>query len=132
MSSFIRNLDQWVERQRKVKELFEKAEENYINADRLELITLSRMAFQQMERTIEAFDQWLKDPLIISHMPREMLIELWTKLRDILYSLIDLDIEHTEKFAEHFSKLLESGEINPLFQIEKDEKESQRRVVPTI
>ncbi|MEM4717778.1 MAG: DUF2153 family protein, partial [Desulfurococcaceae archaeon] len=117
MSAFYENLDTWVKRQREVRDLFIKAEENYKDADRLTLITLSRLAFQHMEKTIEAFDNWLKDPMIITHMPREMLVELWENLREIFFRLIDLDMEHTSKFAEHLKKLEESNSVNPLFTL---------------
>lgn len=134
MSSLYDNLDSWVRRQREIKELFAKAEGNYKEADRLALITLSRLAFQHMEKTIEAFDNWLKDPMITTHMPREMLVELWENLREIFYKLIDLDIEHTMKFAEYLKKLEDSNSINPLFTIRTprgEEKESRRRPPPT-
>lgn len=129
MSDLFSNLDMWVKRQNEVKNLFEKAELDYRDADRLTLITLSRAAFQHMMRTIEAFDQWLKDPMITNHMPREMLIELWEKLRQLLYELIELDIEHTSKFSEHLKILASEGKINPLFGFEKAEKETRRSPV---
>lgn len=132
MDGFFSNLESWVKRQSMVKEMFEKAEQNYNELDRLALITLSRLAFQHMGKTIEAFDQWLKDPMITSHMPREMLVELWSKLRVILYELIELDIEHTSKFSEHLRKLAEENALNPLFAFEKEEKETRRGVSPTI
>ncbi|MGC8954123.1 DUF2153 domain-containing protein [Desulfurococcus amylolyticus] len=132
MDGFFSNLESWVKRQNMVKEMFEKAEQNYKELDRLALITLSRLAFQHMGKTIEAFDQWLKDPMITSHMPREMLVELWSKLRIILYELIELDIEHTSKFSEHLRKLAEENALNPLFAFEKEEKETRRGVSPTI
>ncbi len=126
MSSYFPNLEAWVKRQEEVKESFMKAEENYENADRLELILLSRQAFQHMMRTIEAFDQWLKEPMVISHMPREMLVDLWSKLRVIFYALLDLDIEHTSKFNEHIKKLAQEGKINPILTIGKKEIETRR------
>jgi len=126
MSSYFPNLEAWVKRQEEVKESFMKAEENYENADRLELILLSRQAFQHMMRTIEAFDQWLKEPMVISHMPREMLVDLWSKLRVVFYALLDLDIEHTSKFNEHIKKLAQEGKINPILTIGKKEIETRR------
>ncbi|MEM1761961.1 MAG: DUF2153 family protein, partial [Desulfurococcaceae archaeon] len=56
MDGFYENLETWVKRQREVKKMFMKAEEKYKEADRLTLITLSRLAFQHMGKTIEAFD----------------------------------------------------------------------------
>lgn len=126
MSSYFPNLEAWVKRQEEVKESFMKAEENYEDADRLELILLSRQAFQHMIRTIEAFDQWLKEPMVISHMSREMLVDLWSKLRVIFYALLDLDIEHTSKFNEHIKKLAQEGKINPILTIGKKEIETRR------
>lgn len=127
--SFYENLEAWIKRQQEIKQLFQKAEENYRETDRLTLITLSRLAFQHMERTIEAFDNWLKDPMITTHLPRELLVELWERLRVIFYQLIDLDIEHTSKFAEHLKKLEESNMVNPLFatRLLREEKEEKRR-----
>ncbi|MEM1761820.1 MAG: DUF2153 family protein, partial [Desulfurococcaceae archaeon] len=74
-------------------------------------------------------DSWLKDPMITTHMPRELLIELWDSLREIFYKLIDLDIEHTSKFAEHLKNLEETNAINPLFTIRpsREEKEGRRQ-----
>ncbi|MEM4904229.1 MAG: DUF2153 family protein [Desulfurococcaceae archaeon] len=129
MDGFYENLETWVKRQREVKKMFMKAEEKYKEADMLTLITLSRLAFQHMGKTIEAFDSWLKDPMITTHMPRELLIELWDSLREIFYKLIDLDIEHTSKFAEHLKNLEETNAINPLFTIRpsREEKEGRRQ-----
>jgi hypothetical protein len=126
MADFFSNLEAWVKRQEEVRESFKKAEADYKEADRLALILLSRMAFQHMMRTIEAFDQWLKDPAITAHMPREMLVELWEKLRVLLYGLIDLDIEHTSKYNDFLKKLSAEGKLNPLLFYEKGEKESKR------
>ncbi len=131
MDSYFLNLEAWVKRQEEVKESFKKAEENYENLDRLALILLSRQAFQHMMRTIEAFDQWLKEPMVISHMPREMLVELWSKLRIIFYQLLELDIEHTSKFSEHIKKLAEEGKLNPILTIGKKEKETRRFQIST-
>ncbi|MCC6041059.1 MAG: DUF2153 domain-containing protein [Desulfurococcaceae archaeon] len=134
MSSFYENLELWVKKQEEVKELFGKAEENYDKADRLTLITLTRLAFHQMERTIEAFDNWLKDPMITVHMPREMLVDLWSRVRKVLYELIDIDVEHTKKFTEHLKDLEAKGLINPLFtsRLVSDEEKRQRRPTVTI
>ncbi|MEM4482227.1 MAG: DUF2153 family protein [Desulfurococcaceae archaeon] len=129
MSGFYDNLGAWIKRQQEIKNMFKKAEENFKDADRLTLITLSRLAFQHMNKTIEAFDNWLKDPMITTHMPREMLVELWEKLRVLFYQLIELDMDHTSKFADYLKKLEEENSINPLFTIRltREEKESRRQ-----
>lgn len=126
MSSFLSNLESWVKRQKEVKESFMKAEEGYEDADRLELILMSRQAFQHMMRTIQAFDQWLQEPMVIAHMPREMLVELWSNLRTIFYKLLDLDIQHTSEFNELIRKLASEGKLNPILTIGKKEKETAR------
>ncbi|ADI32263.1 DUF2153 domain-containing protein [Staphylothermus hellenicus] len=133
MDGYFPNLEAWVKRQEEIKESFMKAEENYEKLDRLELILLSRQAFQHMLRTIEAFDQWLKEPMVISHMPREMLVDLWAKLRTIFYQLLDLDIEHTSKFNEYIKKLAKEGKLNPILTIGKREKETRRfQITPSM
>jgi len=131
MSNLFPHLDAWVKKQTEILESFKKAEENYQNADRLELILLSRTAFQHMMKTIEAFDQWLREPMVTSHMPREMLVELWSRLRTIFYELIKLDIEHTSKFQEHIRKLEVEGKLNPILTASKLEKEGRRTSIIT-
>lgn len=131
MSNIFPHLESWVKKQMETVELFKKAEENYRDADRLELIILSRAAFQHIVRTVEAFNQWLSEPLVTSHMPREMLVELWSKLRSIFYDIIELDIEHTMKFSQHIKKLEAEGKLNPILTVGKTEKE-RRRTTTTI
>jgi len=126
MSSLFPNLEAWIKRQMEIMESFKKAEENYENADRLELILLTRMAFNHMVRTIEAFDQWLKEPAVTTHMPRELLVELWSKLRKIFYELIELDIEHTYKFSQHIKKLEMENKLNPLLVASRSMDETRR------
>jgi hypothetical protein len=55
-------------------------------------------------------------------------------VRRILYELIDIDIEHTKKFAEHLKELEARGLINPLFtsRLVSDEEKRQRRPTVTI
>jgi len=132
MSGLFPHLEAWVKKQHEIMRLFKKAEENYEKADRLDLILLSRMAFQHMVKTIEAFDQWLREPMVTSHMPREMLVELWSKLRRIFYDLIELDIEHTTRFHEHIKKLEAEGRLNPILATGKLEKEARRTPVTSI
>lgn len=126
MDGIFPNLDAWIKRQKEIKESFMEAEEHFKEADRLELILMSRQAFQHMIRTLEAFDQWLQEPMVIAHMPREMLIELWSNLREIFYKLLDLDIKHTSKFQEYINKLVSEGKINPILTIGKRKKELPR------
>ena len=126
MSSLFPNLEAWIKRQMEIMESFKKAEENYENADRLDLILLTRAAFNHMVKTIEAFDQWLKEPAVTSHMPRELLVELWSKLRKIFYELIELDIEHTSKFNQHIKKLEMENKLNPLMVASRSMDETRR------
>ncbi len=128
MSVPFQNLEAWVKRQKEIIESFKKAEQGYEEADRLELIIMTRQAFQHMMRTVQAFDQWLQEPMVISHMPREMLVELWSTLRNIFYGLLELDVKHTSEFAEHIKRLSEEGKLNPILTIGKSE---ERRFYPT-
>lgn len=131
MSRLFPNLDAWIKRQNEILDVFRKAEENFENFDRLDLIFLSRMAFQHIIKTCEAFDQWLREPLVTTHMPRDMLIELWNELRNILFNIIDLDIKHTSKFNDYIKKLEGEGKISPFFYIEKTTGKTGRQGLST-
>lgn len=119
------NLEAWVRRQREVLESFRKAVEANKNPDRLDLIVLSRTAFQHMIRTITAFDQWLQEPFVISHMPKEMLEDVWNTVHKLLNELLELDIRHTSGFKEYIEKLAKEGKLNPVLV---SPKETPRRI----
>ncbi len=112
--SFFENLAQWVEMQKKTKDTFARIYEEVKKGDRLDLILATRAAFQHMIKTLKAFDNWLQDPMILSHMPREYLEEVWEVTYKLLMELLDLDIKHTSEFKEHMEKLQKEGRLNPL------------------
>ncbi len=120
-SALLPNLDAWVKKQREVLESFRKAEERMKEADRLDLIVLSRAAFQHMIRTLSAFDQWLQEPFVVSHMPREMLVDVWETTKKLLYELLELDIRHTSGFKMYVEKLAKEGKLNPILISSKEE-----------
>jgi hypothetical protein len=120
--AFTSNLDQWVEAQKLVLSSVLRVEGQLRDADRLELILASRMAFRHMIRTLEAFDRWLQDPFIVGHMPREMLEDVQRKAWDLLKQLLELDINHTSQFKEYFAKLAKEGRLNPLLAAQGGEE----------
>ena len=95
-----------------IKELEKKYESG--DNDRLDLILATRVAFQHIMRTIKAFDQWLQDPQIIKHMPKEMLEDVRKTTWEILETLLELDIRHTSQFKELIVKLNKEGKLDPL------------------
>lgn len=95
-----------------IKELEKKYNSN--DVDRLDLILATRVAFQHIMRTIKAFDQWLQDPQIIKHMPKEMLEDVRKTTWNILETLLQLDIRHTSQFRELVVKLSKEGKLDPL------------------
>ncbi|QKQ99980.1 DUF2153 domain-containing protein [Metallosphaera tengchongensis] len=115
-SSFIGNLDEWIKMQKNllstIKDM-EKREES-VEQDRLDLILASRVAFQHMMRTLKAFDQWLQDPMIIKHMPREMLEDVKRTSWSLLEQLLELDVRHTSQAKELITKLGKEGKLDPL------------------
>ncbi len=124
---FEEHLTRWVQMQKQVLDSISKVEEQLRDADRLDLILATRVAFQHIIRTVQAFDKWLQDPFIIGHMPREMLEEVQRKTWKILKELLELDIHHTSQFAELIDKLAKEGRLNPLlYSREKEEQESPR------
>ena len=120
--SFTANLEHWVEVQKLVLASVRKVEGQLKDADRLELILATRMAFRHMIRTLEAFDKWLQDPFIIGHMPREMLEEVQRKAWDLLKALLELDISHTTQFKNYMMKLAKEGRLNPLLSSQRTEE----------
>ena len=111
---FLENLTQWVEMQKRAKNAFQSVYEKVKKGDRLDLILATRAAFQHMIKTLRAFDNWLQDPLIISHMPREYLEEVWDITYKLLLTLLDLDIKHTSSFRDYLEKLQKEGRLNPI------------------
>ncbi len=131
---FFESLSNWVEMQKKAKNTFENLYENVKKGDRLDLILATRAAFQHMIRTLKAFDSWLQDPLIISHMPREYLEEVWEVVYRLLIKLLELDIKHTSEFKDYLEKLQKEGKLNPLtstglFQQAESTRRAERRGV---
>jgi Uncharacterized protein conserved in archaea len=115
-NSFISNLDEWIKMQKNllmtIKDMEKKEEE--VDMDRLDLILASRVAFQHMMRTLKAFDQWLQDPMIIKHMPKEMLEDVKRTSWAILEQLLELDVRHTSQARDLITKLGKEGKLDPL------------------
>ncbi len=126
---FFANLEEWVRMQKKTLETFRNVFENSKGADRLELILAIRAAFQHMIKTLKAFDDWLQDPMILSHMPRELLDDVWQTTYQLLRSLLELDIRHTTAMKEHMEKLYREGKMNPLVWYRG--REPSRRTMPS-
>ena len=112
--SFASHLTEWVKLQKTLLETVKKLNDSIKKGDRLTLIIATRTAFQHIMRTIKAFDQWLQDPFIIEHMPREMLEEVWSTVYEIFTKLLELDIKHTSSFRDHILKLAKEEKLNPL------------------
>ncbi|BFH73264.1 DUF2153 domain-containing protein [Sulfurisphaera javensis] len=115
-SGYLSNLDEWIKMQKNLLETLKELEKKYesADADRLDLILATRVAFQHIMRTIKAFDQWLQDPQIIKHMPKEMLEDVMKTTWNILETLLELDIRHTSQFRDLVIKLSKEGKLDPL------------------
>ncbi len=132
---FLKQLDEWVKMQKKILELFKETKERIESGDRLEVIVATRAAFQHMMRTIKAFDNWLQDPVIIAHVPREMLLEVWKTMYGILEELLNIDIKHTSDMRRLLEQLAREGKLNPLVASvrgEAGEEEGTERRPPTM
>ncbi|MDT7875411.1 MAG: DUF2153 domain-containing protein [Sulfolobaceae archaeon] len=115
-SGYLANLDEWIKMQKNLLNTLREMEKKYQSpdVDRLDLILATRVAFQHIMRTIKAFDQWLQDPQIIKHMPKEMLEDVMKTTWSILETLLELDIRHTSEFRELVIKLSKEGKLDPL------------------
>lgn len=120
---FANNLTNWIEAQKTFLDTITSMEKDLESSDRLELILATRTAFNHMIKTIEAFDKWLQDPFIVGHMPREMLLEVQKNVWEILKKLLELDIKHTTAFRDRLLNLSETGKINPLFFVPREQQQ---------
>ncbi len=120
------SLDNWVEMQRKAKELFAEVNEGIEDADRLALVLAIRQAFQHMIKTLRAFDNWLEDPVILNYVTREMLLEVWETTYEILDKLLDLDIRHTSALKKVAQEEINKGKLPPLMDVRKESEEEPK------
>ncbi len=114
LQDFVNSLERWVRMQEKVLETFRSSKDLVEKGDRLELIQATRIAFNHMIRTLKAFDQWLQDPFIVTHIPREKLLEVWKTTFEILEELLELDIKHTSEVMNLIYEASRSGKLNPI------------------
>lgn len=114
ISEFASSLEKWVKMQESVLRMFEESEESIANGDRLELINSTRVAFNHLIRTLKAFDQWLQDPFIATHIPRELLVEVWRETVKALRIILQLDIKHTSEVRQLITEKYYEGELNPI------------------
>ncbi len=139
---FSASLERWVMLQKKLLETVDQAKDRVGEYDRLELILSIRTLFQNMMRTLKAFDTWLQDPFITSQMPREYLRYVWSETYKSFRTLVELDIKHTSDMAKLIRENISKGTVNPLVtllrdiilaaQQEKKEKEDTQRGLYTI
>ncbi|KSW10738.1 hypothetical protein CF15_08120 [Pyrodictium occultum] len=133
--AFLKQLDEWVKMQRKLLDTFRETAGRVEEGDRLDIIVATRAAFQHMMRTIKAFDNWLQDPIIIAHVPREMLLEVWKVMYNVLQQLLEIDIKHTSDVRNLLEELAREGKLNPLVATVKqvgEEEEMGGRRPPTM
>lgn len=126
-NTFILNLNEWIANQQKLLDMLKEIEskEDITQTDRLDLIIETRVAFQHIMRTIQAFDQWLQNPAVIRHMPREMLEDTRKTVWESLKALLELDIRHTSQFRDLIVELSNKGKLDPLvWTIEPGKKHS--------
>jgi hypothetical protein len=108
---FANNLTNWIEAQKTFLDTVTSMEKDLETSDRLELILATRTAFNHMIKTI------------VGHMPREMLLEVQKNVWEILKKLLELDIKHTAAFRDMLLNLSETGKINPLFFVPREQQQ---------
>ncbi len=120
IAGFVRSLERWVTLQRMILENFKKADERVRNADRLEIIIHTRIAFNHLIKTLKAFDDWLQDPFISSNIPRDLLLEVWDTTLKITELLLELDIKHTSTVKDIIEEAVREGRVSPLIMQLRD------------
>ncbi len=114
MQEFLNNLERWVRLQEAVLDTFRSYKEQIEQSDRLDIVIAIRMAFNHMIRTLKAFDQWLQDPFIVSHIPKEKLLEVWNTTFKLLELLLELDIKHTSEVRDLIEDAYHEDKLNPI------------------
>ncbi|RLE56635.1 MAG: DUF2153 domain-containing protein [Thermoprotei archaeon] len=123
VETFLRNLDVWVEDQKRVLEFIRRYRSKLDKCDRLDLILTIRYVCSRMLKTIKGFETWLQSPFIVGPMPLEVVKEVQERLSNIMLKILDLSIEHVNEYRNHLVKLLESREeLHPLFEEEEEER----------
>ena len=117
--AILRNLERWIEEQKRILKVIKEGEKELEGADRLALVLNSRIACHHISRTIKSFDNWLQDSFIISSMPPEMLATIQKTLWGIMCQLIGFDIKHTDEYREYLQKAIKEGKLPQLIWIEK-------------
>ncbi len=114
ISEFTSTLEKWVRMQESVLKTFMESDERISSADRLEIVTATRIAFNHLIRTLKAFDQWLQDPFIVTHIPRDKLLEVWRETLKALEIIVKLDIKHTSEVKQLIAESYYEGKLNPI------------------
>ena len=127
IAGFVRSLERWVALQRVMLDNFRKADERMKDADRLEIIIHTRIAFNHIIKTLRAFDDWLQDPFISSNIPKDLLIDVWSTTLKIMELLLELDIRHTSQVKELIEEASREGRISPLLMHFRDLGREERR-----
>jgi hypothetical protein len=123
---FIRNIKEWVVRQKEVLKRAKESIDKLKDADRLELLMASQTACHVIEETLKGFLNWFKSPNVTTVMPKEMLKEVQEKLWNLMIEFLELDIEHTSKFLEYITK--EKVTTIPALLLTKPSEEEERRL----
>lgn len=135
IGEFAASLEKWVKMQESVLRIFEESEEEISKSDRLEIINSTRIAFNHLIRTLKAFDQWLQDPFIATHIPRELLVEVWKETVRALKIILTLDIKHTSEVRQLITEKFYEGTLNPIvsqLRLELTSGEEERRGSPSL
>lgn len=111
---FTRNLERWVSLQKAVLDNFKSIDPKVRGSDRLDIIIHTRLAFNHMIRTLKAFDDWLQDPFITSHVPKKVLEDVWSTTMKMLELLLELDIRHTSEVRGLLERAAKEGKIDPI------------------
>lgn len=111
LEMFLRNLDSWVEDQRRALEIIRKYRESLESRDRLEMVLTLRFICQRMLKTVKGFDTWLHSPFIVGPMPLEVIREVREKLLNIMLRMLEISIKHVEEYRDYVEKMLQNKTI---------------------
>lgn len=117
LAEFFRSLEDWVNMQRSATNIFNQLDKELKSdpdTDRLDYVIAVRALFEHMMKTIKAFDNWLKDPLILANLDKKSIEEVWDISLSVFNTFLELDIKHTSQMKEQIERMIKERKINTL------------------
>lgn len=106
-------LDNIINTVRRFEYLVSTAQSMQPTGDRMELVNKSLLYLGMIRSVVDDFTAWLTNRIVLSLMPEDLLAELTSQLRELAIQSLQVDIDHTTKYAQR----LRATGTNPLAEL---------------